>query len=89
MSVVLSSRIRRPCTNIFKNQLLIIPVRQGQGLSLSTKTRSGDDELVRRRMIEKIIRVDHAGEMGASYIYQGKIIVLLLVQSIFIDYHLY
>ena len=23
-------------------------------------------------MLEKIIRVDHAGEMGASFIYQGK-----------------
>ena len=30
----------------------------------------GDDE-VRRKMLEKIIRVDHAGELGASYIYKG------------------
>ena len=44
---------------------------RGQGVS--TKTSHEDDDLVRRRMLEKIIRVDHAGEMGASYIYQGNI----------------
>ena len=26
-------------------------------------------------MLEKIIRVDHAGEMGASFIYQGMSII--------------
>ena len=30
-----------------------------------------DTEAVRRKMVEKIVRVDHAGEMGASFIYQG------------------
>ena len=29
------------------------------------------EDVVRRKMLEKIIRVDHAGEMGASYIYKG------------------
>ena len=38
---------------------------------LSSKT-SHDEDLVRRKMIEKIIRVDHAGELGATYIYQGR-----------------
>ena len=72
MNVVLSLRIIRPCSNIVKKQLLIIPA-PGPGLSLSTKTSPENDDLVRRRMLEKIIRVDHAGEMGASYIYQGKV----------------
>ena len=31
------------------------------------------DDLIRRKMLEKIIRVDHAGELGASYIYKGKL----------------
>ena len=71
MSLVILSRLRRPCSSIIvQNQLLIIPVCQA---GLSTKSSPVDDDLVRRRMIEKIIRVDHAGEMGASYIYQGKI----------------
>ena len=30
-----------------------------------------ETEILRRKMVEKIIRVDHAGEMGASFIYQG------------------
>ena len=29
------------------------------------------EDQLRRKMLEKIIRVDHAGEMGASFIYQG------------------
>lgn len=29
------------------------------------------EDVVRRKMVEKIIRVDHAGELGASYIYKG------------------
>ena len=29
------------------------------------------EDVVRRKMLEKIIRVDHAGELGASYIYKG------------------
>ena len=81
MNIVLLSRIKRPCTIVVQKQLLIIPgcpVYRGQGVS--TKTSHEDDDLVRRRMIEKIIRVDHAGEMGASYIYQGKIIVLLFLK---------
>ena len=36
------------------------------------------EDVVRRKMLEKIIRVDHAGEMGASYIYKGNIIFLLI-----------
>ena len=36
------------------------------------------DDVVRGKMLEKIIRVDHAGEMGASYIYKGNIIFLLI-----------
>ena len=30
------------------------------------------EDVVRRKMLEKIIRVDHAGELGASYIYKGE-----------------
>jgi len=34
------------------------------------------EDVVRRKMVEKIIRVDHAGELGASYIYKGQMSVL-------------
>ena len=68
VSGALLSRIRRPSSIVVQKQLLIIP-----GCMASTKTGGQeDDDRLRRRMIEKIIRVDHAGEMGASYIYQGK-----------------
>ena len=67
VSGALLSRIRRPSSIVVQKQLLIIP-----GCLASTKTGQEDDDRLRRRMIEKIIRVDHAGEMGASYIYQGK-----------------
>merc|ERR1712087_156779 len=72
MSAVLISPIRRPCSIIVQKQLSAIPGCQAR---LSTKT-SPEDDLIRRKMIEKIIRVDHAGEMGASYIYQGQMAVL-------------
>jgi len=36
----------------------------------------GADDEIRRKMLEKIIRVDHAGELGASYIYKGQMTIL-------------
>ena len=39
-------------------------------LSSSSHHTECEDQL-RRKILEKIIRVDHAGEMGASFIYQG------------------
>merc|ERR1719342_1574401 len=36
----------------------------------------GADDVIRRKMLEKIIRVDHAGELGASYIYKGQMTIL-------------
>ena len=39
-----------------------------------------DTEVVRRKMVEKIERVDHAGEMGASFIYQGDSMFLFILK---------
>ena len=39
--------------------------------SSSSSTTSSSEDVARRKMLEKIIRVDHAGELGASYIYKG------------------
>ena len=39
--------------------------------SSSPSKHSSCEDQLRRKMLEKIIRVDHAGEMGASFIYQG------------------
>ena len=36
---------------------------------------AADADLVRQKLIARIIRVDHAGEMGASFIYKGIILV--------------
>merc|ERR1712087_261291 len=71
VSGALLSRIRKPSSIIVQKQLLIIP-----GCQASTKTGHENDDILRRRMIEKIIRGDHAGEMGASFIYQGQMAVL-------------
>merc|ERR1712183_1118837 len=46
----------------------------------SSQHASCEDQL-RRKMLEKIIRVDHAGEMGASFIYQGQMAVLKNTKS--------
>merc|ERR1712192_214757 len=48
--------------------------------SSSSQHASCEDQL-RRKMLEKIIRVDHAGEMGASFIYQGQMAVLKNTKS--------
>merc|ERR1711990_1391494 len=48
--------------------------------SSSSQHASCEDQL-RRQMLEKIIRVDHAGEMGASFIYQGQMAVLKNTKS--------
>ena len=37
----------------------------------SSSSTSSSEDVARRKMLEKIIRVDHAGELGASYIYKG------------------
>ena len=34
------------------------------------------DNIHRRRMVERIVRVDHAGELGADRIYAGQMAVL-------------
>ena len=39
--------------------------------SSSSSSSSTSEDVARRKMLEKIIRVDHAGELGASYIYKG------------------
>ena len=39
--------------------------------STSSSQHASCEDQLRRKMLEKIIRVDHAGEMGASFIYQG------------------
>ena len=50
----------RSCVNL--------PAKQCFRLASSTV----HEDVVRRKMLEKIIRVDHAGELGASYIYKGE-----------------
>merc|ERR1712032_1455043 len=66
------------CTHIL---LCSLPYNQSQtslvrlsSSSSSSQHASCEDQL-RRKMLEKIIRVDHAGEMGASFIYQGQMAV--------------
>merc|ERR1712241_1052982 len=49
-------------------------------LSSSSHQTECEDQL-RRKMLEKIIRVDHAGEMGASFIYQGQMALLKNTKS--------
>ena len=74
MRVLIPPQGTRQITQI----LLSTPQNQSQtNLSLvrlsstsSSQHASCEDQL-RRKMLEKIIRVDHAGEMGASFIYQG------------------
>ena len=74
MRVLIAPQGTRQITQI----LLNTPQNQSQtNLSLarlsstsSSQHASCEDQL-RRTMLEKIIRVDHAGEMGASFIYQG------------------
>ena len=39
--------------------------------STSSSQHASCEDQLRRKMLEKIIRVDHAGEMWASFIYQG------------------
>merc|ERR1712217_806341 len=43
--------------------------------STSSSQHASCEDQLRRKMLEKIIRVDHAGEMGASFIYQGQMAV--------------
>ena len=55
---------------LFKANVVKIQVLSVSRL-MSTSNIHADD-VIRRKMLEKIIRVDHAGELGASYIYRGK-----------------
>ena len=41
--------------------------------TLTSSAQQAKDDVIRRKMLEKIIRVDHAGELGASYIYKGNV----------------
>merc|ERR1712130_462657 len=50
-------------------------------LSSSPSKHTSCEDKLRRKMLEKIIRVDHAGEMGASFIYQGQMAVLKNTKS--------
>merc|ERR1712013_456654 len=49
--------------------------------STSSSQHASCEDQLRRKMLEKIIRVDHAGEMGASFIYQGQMAVLKNTKS--------
>merc|ERR1712037_796223 len=49
--------------------------------SSSPSQHASCEDQLRRKMLEKIIRVDHAGEMGASFIYQGQMAVLKNTKS--------
>merc|ERR1712037_472593 len=49
--------------------------------SSSPSQHTSCEDQLRRKMLEKIIRVDHAGEMGASFIYQGQMAVLKNTKS--------
>merc|ERR1711893_275041 len=44
--------------------------------TLTSSAQQAKDDVIRRKMLEKIIRVDHAGELGASYIYKGQMTIL-------------
>ena len=73
------------CTHIL---LFSLPYNKSQtslvrlsSSSSSSQHASCEDQL-RRKMLEKIIRVDHAGEMGASFIYQGTLLTHHLIDQI-------
>ena len=74
MRVLIPPQGTRQVTQI----LLNTPQKQNQtnfGLvrlsSTSSSQHASCEDQLRRKMLEKIIRVDHAGEMWASFIYQG------------------
>merc|ERR1711971_245643 len=70
------------CTHIL---LFSLPYDKSQTslvtLSSSSSQHASCEDQLRRKMLEKIIRVDHAGEMGASFIYQGQMAVLKSTKS--------
>merc|ERR1711971_73553 len=70
------------CTHIL---LFSLPYNKSQTSlvrpSSSTSQHASCGDQLRRKMLEKIIRVDHAGEMGASFIYQGQMAVLKNTKS--------
>jgi len=70
------------CTHIL---LFSLPYNKSQTSlvrpSSSTSQHASCEDQLRRKMLEKIIRVDHAGEMGASFIYQGQMAVLKNTKS--------
>merc|ERR1711971_1072207 len=81
------------CTHIL---LFSLPYNKSQTslvtLSSSSSQHASCEDQLRRKMLEKIIRVDHAGEMGASFIYQGQMAVLKntksrdLIQEMLVEY---
>ena len=57
------------CTPQYQSRTNLSLVRLS---STSSSQHASCEDQLRRKMLEKIIRVDHAGEMWASFIYQGK-----------------
>ena len=47
------------------------------------------NDVIRRQMLEKIIRVDHAGELGASYIYKGCTSFIVYILIYFYIFHIF
>ena len=47
-----------------------------------SKKNSSSRSTTHREVLEEIIRVDHAGEYGATKIYDGQIAILAKVQSL-------
>ena len=56
------------CTPQYQSRTNLSLVRLS---STSSSQHASCEDQLRRKMLEKIIRVDHAGEMWASFIYQG------------------
>jgi len=57
----------------FRQQILFV---SNSSVKLKTDKNLDEIEKVRKKLIDRIIRVDHAGEMGASFIYKGQMAVL-------------
>eukprot|EP00088_Acartia_fossae_P012631 TRINITY_DN16531_c0_g1_i1.p1 TRINITY_DN16531_c0_g1~~TRINITY_DN16531_c0_g1_i1.p1 ORF type:complete len:216 (-),score=25.04 TRINITY_DN16531_c0_g1_i1:259-906(-) len=65
--------ILSPKNGVNKNEFLLLTQRC---MSSSTAVDEKRLELQRKKLIDRIIRVDHAGEMGATFIYKGQMAVL-------------
>jgi len=61
-------------TMIFNSQKLNLSIRTISSKISTTEERKLEKQ--RKKLVDQIIRVDHAGEMGASFIYKGQMAVL-------------